>query len=180
MHSPSASKGQGAAEYLMLIVAVLGITLIVISLLGLFPAQASDAQRAESDVYWGQVARPFAIAGHQENSTGNLTLSLQNLDPEPRVLTNISVASVTLNGSLVPAVNGSLAPNSSLRFFQPGENKTITVPLSLGSAPVDGAHPGCSSGHRYEYYVNLTYSNADFSLPGEEEIGIKTLIGQCQ
>jgi hypothetical protein len=179
MHSSPASKGQGAAEYLLLIVAVLGMTLIVISLLGFFPAQAGDAQRAESDVYWGQVSRPFAIAGHQENSTGHLTLLLQNLDPEPRTITNISVASVALNGSFAPAVNGSLSPDSSTRFFQPGENKTITVPLSVGGAPVDGAHPGCASGRRYEYYVNITYSNADFSLSGVKEIGLKTLIGLC-
>ena len=76
MHSP-ASKGQAAAEYLLLIVAVLGLTLIVINLISLFPAQAGDAQRAESEIYWGQVSRPFAIVGHQETSTGNLTLLLQ-------------------------------------------------------------------------------------------------------
>ncbi len=180
MQLPFASKGQGSVEYLLLIAAVLGLTVIVISLLGLFPSQASDAQKAESDVYWSQVARPFAIADHQQNSTGNLTLLIQNLDPEPRTITAINVLSASLNSSSVPPVNGTLSPNSSLRFFNPGENKTIVMPISLAAQAIDSTHPGCTAGKRYEYYVNITYSNADFSIPSEKEIGIKTLIGVCQ
>ena len=52
--------GQGATEYLVLLAVVLIIALVGIALLGFFPGTASDAQVAESQLYW-QSASPIAV-----------------------------------------------------------------------------------------------------------------------
>lgn len=56
-----AFRGQGATEYLVLLAVVLVIALVGIALLGFFPGTASDAQIAESEIYW-KSASPIAIA----------------------------------------------------------------------------------------------------------------------
>lgn len=53
-------RAQGATEYLVLLAVVLVIALVGIALLGFFPGTASDAQIAESQIYW-QSASPIAI-----------------------------------------------------------------------------------------------------------------------
>ena len=55
-----ALSGQGATEYLVLLAVVLIIALVGIALLGFFPGTASDAQIAESQIYW-KSAQPIAI-----------------------------------------------------------------------------------------------------------------------
>ncbi len=51
---------QGATEYLVLLAVVLIIALVAIALLGFFPGTASDAQIAESQIYW-QSQSPIVI-----------------------------------------------------------------------------------------------------------------------
>lgn len=53
-------RAQGATEYLVLLAVVLVIALVGIALLGFFPGAASDAQIAESQIYWAGQS-PIAI-----------------------------------------------------------------------------------------------------------------------
>ena len=55
------SRAQGAVEYLVIIGVVLVIALMVISLLGYFPATAGDAAIGQSQLYWRGQATPFTI-----------------------------------------------------------------------------------------------------------------------
>jgi hypothetical protein len=52
--------GQGATEYLVLLAVVLIVALVSVALLGFFPGMASDAQMAQSQMYW-KSATPIAI-----------------------------------------------------------------------------------------------------------------------
>lgn len=69
--------GQGATEYLVLLAVVLVIALVGIALLGFFPGTASDAQMAESRIYW-QSATPISIIdasnAYTHTSNPNLTI----------------------------------------------------------------------------------------------------------
>lgn len=53
-------RAQGATEYLVLLAVVLVIALVGTALLGFFPGTATDAQLAESEIYW-KSASPIAI-----------------------------------------------------------------------------------------------------------------------
>jgi len=53
-------KAQGATEYLVLLAIVLIVALVSVALLGFFPGMASDAQIAQSQMYW-KSATPVAI-----------------------------------------------------------------------------------------------------------------------
>ncbi len=165
-------KGQGATEYLVLLAVVLIVAMVAIALLGFFPGLAGDAKKAQSDAYWRGEARPFAIIEHAQAPTSNLTLVMQNLDSDQRILTNISVAGGPINGSYVP--------NATQAYFSAGEKRTIIMPISLGGTAIDATNNGCTSGNTYEYSINFTYSNADQSITGQKEYGTKTLVGKCQ
>ena len=155
-------KGQGATEYLVLLAVVLIVAMVAIALLGFFPGLAGDAKKAQSDQYWRGEARPFAIVEHAEGSSStNITLVLQNVDAEQRVLSNVSIG-----GS---GMNGSYEPSATEAFFSAGEKRTFQVPLSSN----------CTSGATYEYFVNFTFANSDGSIANQKQYGTKTLIGKC-
>lgn len=165
-------KGQGATEYLVLLAVVLIVAMVAIALLGFFPGLAGDAKKAQSDAYWRGEARPFAIIEHAQGPLTNLTLVVQNLDADQKILTNLSVAG--------GPINGSYNLNSTERYFSAGEKRTLTMPISLGTTAISGSNTGCTSGSTYEYFINFTYSNADQTITGQKEYGSKTLVGKCQ
>jgi len=53
-------RAQGATEYLVLLAVVLIVALVSVALLGFFPGMASDAQIAQSQMYW-KSAQPVSI-----------------------------------------------------------------------------------------------------------------------
>ncbi len=61
-------RAQGATEYLVLLAVVLIIALVGIALLGFFPGTASDAQIAESQIYW-RSASPISITESAARAT---------------------------------------------------------------------------------------------------------------
>ena len=62
-------RGQGATEYLVLLAVVLIIGLVSVALLGFFPGISGGISEAESQAYWGGVARPIKINGVVKKSS---------------------------------------------------------------------------------------------------------------
>ena len=157
-------KGQGATEYLVLLAVVLIVAMVAIALLGFFPGLAGDAKIAQSDSYWRGQARPFAVLEHSQGVTvsdGNLTLVVQNIEADQRLLNYVSVA-----GSGASTIFNSTVATT---YFSAGEKKVLSFALSAN----------CSSGNSYEYYLNFSYNNSDNSIVNRTQIGTKTLVGKC-
>lgn len=153
-------KGQGATEYLVLLAVVLIVAMVAIALLGFFPGLAGDAKKTQSDAYWRGEARPFAILEHAQSGT-DLTLVLQNVEADQRVINNISISG--------QGVSGVDSFSSVSPYFSAGERKTTTVDFGQN----------CTSGSTYEYWVNISFNNSDNSISNQRQIGAKTLVGKC-
>ena len=154
-------KGQGATEYLVFLAVVLIVAMVAIALLGFFPGLAGDAKQTQSDAYWRGEARPFAILEHSMNTSGNLTLILQNVDADQRKLTAINIG-----GSGASKEHNVSSTN---QYFSAGEKRSIAIATDLN----------CTAGNTYELWVNFTYSNADATITGQKQYGAKTLVGKC-
>ena len=92
-------------------------------------------------------------------SGNSLTLVLQNGETNAMRFDGIDVFGLGTSGKLT---------NANL-VFQPGEKKSLAIAMS---SP-------CKPGYAYDYYVNITYSNADRTIAGQKQRGAKTLIGKC-
>ncbi|VVB59017.1 Concanavalin A-like lectin/glucanases superfamily protein [Candidatus Anstonella stagnisolia] len=64
---PTCLKAQAAAEYLVILGAVLLISTVAIALLDFFPGMSADSKISQSDSYW-QASRPFAILAHTRSA----------------------------------------------------------------------------------------------------------------
>lgn len=53
-------KGQGSAEYLVLLGVALLIGLVVVGVLAFYPGTSEESRKAESDIYW-RSAKPIAV-----------------------------------------------------------------------------------------------------------------------
>jgi hypothetical protein len=73
MANPPRFRAQGSVEYLIIIGVVLVIALMVISLLGFFPATAGDAAIGQSQLYWRGQAKPFTIIDSAYSNTSVCT-----------------------------------------------------------------------------------------------------------
>ncbi len=79
---------QGATEYLVLLAVVLIIALVGIALLGFFPGTASDAQAAESQLYW-KSASPVAVVDTIAYASDRIYLRFRNTGNYPLTITGI-------------------------------------------------------------------------------------------
>ncbi|MFH1095255.1 MAG: hypothetical protein V1728_03485 [Candidatus Micrarchaeota archaeon] len=166
---PAANDSKAIIVILVAIVAVLILIpvlliggMVGIALLGFVPMSSVNSQISESTSYW-QSARPFSVLDESRSSgSGDLTLVLQNSEPEQLQLTRISIGAAGVSGS-------TDLPNTQ-KFFSGGEKKAIQVPLSSG----------CTSGNVYEYYVNFTYSNADGTNADQKQYGAEPLAVTCR
>ncbi len=154
-------RGQGSAEYLIVLAVVLIVALVAIVLIGGFPGFGSDAQRTESAQYWSGSARPIAIAEQaQINSTVYITVL--NVETTRLILRNATLADRTANysNSTIPAVGLTLGS---------GARKTIAI---SGLIPCNAA-----SFDEYEYTVTFIYDTTD--ITGKTERGNKPIVGKC-
>jgi hypothetical protein len=148
-------KGQGAAEYVILLAMVLIVGLIAIILIGGFAEVGGEGMDSESKTYWNGPVRPFSIVQWaQQNNT--LYMEVKNKETARLVLTNISVGNSSAN----------LGAGWS---FGPGAAKTITV----------SDLPQCDqiSYDIYAYDVTFTYNTED--ITGTKQIGSKKIAGKC-
>jgi hypothetical protein len=145
-------RGQGATEYLVLLAVVLIVALVSVALLGFFPGMASDARIAQSQSYWRGQARPFAILENSCATTGNCTLSIQNMEANgPYTITNFGI---------------NLGANTTSTVFAAGETKVMTV--SIGTTGTAGAV--------YDYNVSITYTTPN--SVSSKQYGTKNMIGK--
>ena len=149
-------KGQGAAEYLILLAIVLIVAMIGIVLLGGFSDTGAKTMDAESHAYWSGTARPFAIKEWvQINDT--LYLEIENKEISRFVLTNIS-----FDGSMKNLSGGGWV-------FSPSAVKSISL----------GGFPMChiTEYDSFSYDVVFYYESEDIS--GKTQMGVKPLTGYC-
>ncbi len=151
------SKGQGSAEYLIVLAAVLIVALVAIMLLGGFPAFGSDARVTESSQYWRGTARPFSIQEqNQINST--LLLSIQNMETDRLVIMSINITGFSGNDSI---------PNAGATMGS-GARKVFNV---SGLTPCNAV-----SYDEYEYEIRIYYNVSGIM---KTQTGTKPLIGKC-
>jgi len=119
-----AFRAQGATEYLVLLAVVLIIALVGIALLGFFPGTASDAQAAESRLYW-QSQTPIAIsewaafAAYNDPGASYIYLRVRNTGAYP-----IRIKRMHGGGTSTSMVWGGLYSSmSDVYYLAPGEEK---------------------------------------------------------
>jgi len=146
-------KGQGAAEYLILLGIILIVSLIGIVLLGGFTESTTNAVDTQTKMYWSST-RPLAIIEWvQTNST--LYIKLKNMDQKRVILKSIIASNVT----------SSFGTGWT---FAPGNEKTVAI----------NGLTQCSANYDYfSYDIYINYDTADISNITFK--GTKPLVGKC-
>jgi hypothetical protein len=148
------SKGQGSAEYLIILAAVLIVALVALMLVGAFPSFGSDARESQSKEYWIGNAKPFAIPEHTQ-SNGTMRFIIQNIETDRLVITNITIGNASID---LP--NGITMGGGAKKVFN-----------------VTGL-PACEVNiyDSYEYDVAIHYNASGVS---KTQYSAKPLIGKC-
>ncbi|MFH1306881.1 MAG: hypothetical protein ABIH83_04485 [Candidatus Micrarchaeota archaeon] len=150
-----ALKGQGAAEYLVLLAMVLVVSLIGIILLGGFGSAGGDTMDAQSKTYWSGVASPFAVVGWMQMGD-TIYLKIVNREPIRLILTNITIG----NASPDLGAGWTVAPN--------GEKNISISGLET-----------CNETN-YDYFsYNLTFHYSTEHLTGKIQKGERPIAGRC-
>ena len=136
-------RGQGATEYLVLLV-VLIVALVSVALLGFFPGMASDAQATQSTTYW-QSASPIAIV--EWNSMGEPSAPNIYAGPYFRLKNNgayrVKITKFVAGSNTMSYVYGNsvgLMLLSDWADMQPGEEKTLAWNGYYSGLPSNAAH----------------------------------------
>ncbi len=155
-------RGQGATEYLVILGAVLLVALVIVSLLGWFPALGGSTKEAQSKSYWTG-ATPFSITAFKFGITGDINLSVAS-----RVGDKLNLTSVSLDDGLGGAAL-TWSPNS---VYNAGEEKAAST--NSASSLCNAA----TSGSPFEYKtVTFTYTQGGIS--GIKQTGARPLSGRC-
>lgn len=150
----SFKKGQGAAEYLILLAVVLIVGIVAIALLGGFADVGGSAMENESRQYWTGSVRPFIVPEYsQQGSTFYATL--KNVEAS-RFMFN----SISLDGGDTYVANVS---------FNAGAQKTITFNVSTTCNE--------SSYDFFEYDVIINYTTTNDIQKTQR--GTKPFAGRC-
>jgi len=150
----SSKKGQGAAEYLILLAVVLIVGIVAIALLGGFTDVSGSAMENESRQYWTGAVRPFIVQEYsQQGSTFYLTM--KNVEAS-RLMFN----SISLDGTDTYVANVS---------FNSGATKTLSFPVSTTCNE--------TSFDFFEYDVIINYSTTNGLTKSQR--GEKPFAGRC-
>ena len=151
-----AMKGQGAAEYLILLAMVLIVSLIGIVLLGGFTENGASAMDSESASYWNGVARPFAINSWVQ-AEDTLYMEVENRGINRFIITNVSIS-----GGMHDLGAGGWV-------FGPGSKKNISF----------SGLTRCNK-TSYDYYsYNIVFYYDSEDINGKTQAGAKPLAGSC-
>lgn len=132
-------RAQGATEYLVLLAVVLIIALVGIALLGFFPGTASDAQIAESQIYW-ESASPLSISESNvrlwwmNNAFNEFQMFVTNNGNYPIRITKIIAGNQSISQVLAGS-SWALRLISDVAYIAPGETYYFgdTTGTGLGS-----------------------------------------------
>jgi hypothetical protein len=144
------ARGQGAAEYLVLLAAVLIIALVSIALLGFFPGLGSDTRESESMSYWHS-ASPIAIVDWEaqdwywvDSRYSAPVFRLRNIGNYPITITKILGEDQYIDQFWTPATGDQPITSFANLTLQPGSEVTIG----------DCGYPG-SSASCFGYVVSI-------------------------
>ena len=160
-------RGQGATEYLVILGAVLLVALVIVSLLGWFPALGGSTREQQSKSYW-QGATPFSITSFKLNGT-SISLAISS-----RVSDRMNLTSVDFADSLSNSVNVYSGATGTL--FNAGQEQTLS---NLTTWNVAGNQClTAASGSVFDYAtVTFTYTKA--GITGYKQVGARPLTGRC-
>lgn len=147
-------KGQGTAEYLVLLAIVLIVTLIGIVLLGGFTQSGVDARDTETTIYWAG-ATPFSINDWAQKGD-IVSISITNNLNERIILKNITIGNV----------NADLGAGW---VFSPMSTKNISI----------SGFTACDKLSYDSYDYNVTFRYDSSLVAGKGQIGSKPLSGRC-
>jgi hypothetical protein len=138
-------QGQGATEYLVLLAIVIIVALVSVALLGFFSGTASDAQLAQSQMYW-QSASPIAITewaaryaldGVSPGYT-HFYMRIRNTGMYP-----IRLSRIWANGKndTTTCIGGWMCGmgNWTSVYLAPGEEKALAYPSYFSGIPSPGS-----------------------------------------
>lgn len=131
--------GQGAVEYLLIVGVVLIIALMVISVLGFFPATAGESVASQSQLYWRGQASPFAVIDnlYQNSSVCNgsgvtgVVIAMKNTDKYTLTLTTVFFNNANYTVCGYGNSTGSVD-------FTPGQERIIGVSLPTNTTVCSG------------------------------------------
>ena len=128
-------RGQGAVEYLLIIGAVLLIALMVISILGYFPATAGETVASQSQLYWRGQAKPFSAidTAYKNQSVCNGTNGTTGV---VIAMKNNEKYTLTLSGVFFNDVQHAVCPyenDTGTVAFMPGQEIIVGAVLPIGS-----------------------------------------------
>ena len=146
-------RGQAATEYLIILAVVVIIALIVVGVLGAFPALSSGITKQQSEAYWINAEVGMLSNYRVTGTTADMTLKNNKGF-------SIEVTGVTFDGQ------GTLG------------SPVILSPGSQADVSVTGI-PTCTAGQEFSYTVAITYED---SKSGRVFVftGTTQLVGTCQ
>jgi len=149
-------KGQGAAEYLILLAMVLIVAMIGIVLLGGFSGTGATTMNSESHAYWSGTARPIAI-NEWIQIDDTIYLEVENKEINRLIITGIS-----FDGDVKNLSGGGWV-------FGPSSKKNI----SLAGLPMCNE----TSYDSFSYEIVIYYDSED--ITGKSQVGTKPIAGGC-
>jgi hypothetical protein len=156
------TRAQAAVEYLIILAVVIIIALVVVGVLGGFPALTRGISERDSAAYWS--GSEIAITRYMFSSKGGSSVVVRNNKPFAVNLigVNFTVAGLA-QGS---GVNGNVS--GTYKYLAPGESFSFNASTncSAGAAP-------------YAYDVVIGYQDPQYST-AYTFTGTKPLVGTCQ
>lgn len=156
----SSRTGQATIEYLIILAVIIVIALIVVGVLGGFPAFGASITEQQSKLYW-KSASPLAITQWQTRSNSVTGFIIQNNSTDKIILEEVYVRE---SGDWISLDIIAYNPN---RTILPGSQLDFTSQAIT-----------CSGNSVYSYNVRLIYS-IEGGLEELIELGQKPLVGTC-
>lgn len=163
-------RGQGAAEYLVTLAAVMLIGIAAISVVSSIYQVSGGAAESESAAYWSAQAAPFQVLESQfgnglscDGVPGIFTgfkLLLRNSDSQLLALRSVSIGGSQRTFCLVGA-----QANAAVQFGA-GQRRTLNV-----------AYPANCTGNTISAPLSFTYDRSPFT--GRAQAGEKPLVARC-
>lgn len=159
-------KGQASAEYLVLLSMALVLMLILVAILGGFEGSLGSINESESSLYWGDVARPFAITSWGQSGS-TLYISVANMGVERLFLRKINIDNVNKANQM--SVNNVVADLSPGWAWRAASSKVVSIP-GLQECKVNGYDS-------YAYNISFVYDT--ININDLKQTGERQLIGYC-
>ena len=157
-------RGQGATEYLVILGAVLLVALVIVSLLGWFPALGGSTREQQSKSYWAG-ASPFSITA-VKHATNNITLSVAN-----RLSDRVTVRGLWL----VDSMGNVGVPTIITPTFNGGEEKVV---FATAAFTTSNQCATAASGAMFDY-ARVTIQYDAGTITGLNMTGARPLVGRC-